>query len=175
MASSATPTNSQLSAEAEVPGPAPATAARGGRGGRGKARGGRAPAAPKQGKVTKPAAVKQQTGRGRRQKVYDNVKAQAAHERMGELKAAFNNLTRAMKPALNELAERTLKKLTDEPEAAEMAPEAAEIHRFLDGRLGETIRSIDQERGLKVANAEKMFEKNKEVTKNAYQVSESIP
>jgi hypothetical protein len=103
------------------------------------------------------------------------VKAQAAHERIAELKVNFNTLARAMKPALSELADRTIKKLTDEPELAEMAPEAAEIHIFLDSRLGETIRFIDQERDLKVANAKEMFRKNIEVTKAAAVVSKTTP
>jgi hypothetical protein len=103
------------------------------------------------------------------------VKAQAAHERMAELKTNFNTLARAMKPALSELADRTIKKLTDEPDLAEKAPEAAEIRRFLDSRLGETIRSIDQERDLKVANAKEMFRKNIEVTKVAALVSTTMP
>lgn len=179
--SSRTPTNSQTSqtlpeatmAEEvpEVPAQKPIPAARGGRGGRGRARGGRA--APRgKARVTKASATaKAVTGRGRRQKVYDNPKAQAAHERMAELKASFNHLTRVMKPALNELADRNLAKLAANPHIHEEVPEVKEMHKFLDRRLRETIQGENARRRLATAHVEKLYAVNMALIREQSKVS----
>lgn len=160
----------------EVTGGAAQTAspAKGGRGGRNKTRGGRAPAKSKAkvAKVTKAAATaKQGTGRGRRQKVYDFIKAQAVHERMTELKSHFTQLARAMKPALNELADRTLAKLTNDPKSHERVPEAESVHGFLDQRLKDTLEAADIELKIRTDNATKMFELNTRLTRDECTVS----
>lgn len=160
----------------EVTGGAAQTAspAKGGRGGRNKTRGGRAPAKSKAkvAKVTKAASTaKQGAGRGRRQKVYDFIKAQAVHERMTELKSHFTQLARAMKPALNELADRTLAKLTNDPKSHERVPEAESVHGFLDQRLKDTLEAADIELKIRTDNAIKMFELNTRLTREECTVS----
>jgi len=148
-----------------------ASPAKGGRGGKAKARGGRA--APRgKAKVSKGASnARQANARGRRQKVYEFIKAQAAHERMAELKAQFTQLARAMKPALNELADRTIAKLTSNPKAHEEVPEAREVHQFLDRRLEDTIKTTDNEHHMQVSNAEKLFKLNTQLARDECTVS----
>jgi len=154
-----------------------ASPAKGGRGGKAKARGGRAPAKSKAktAKVTKANAnAKPGAGRGRRQKVYDYIKAQAAHERMSELKSHFTQLTRAMKPALSELADRTLTKLSNNPKAHEEIPEAQEIHSFLDQRVDGTIETASLEHRMQVDNATKLRDVNTEIAREQCTVSRTM-
>jgi hypothetical protein len=151
--------------------PVQASPAKAARGGKSKARGSRAPPKGKA-KVAKAATnAKQGAGKGRRQKVYEYIKAQAVHERLSELKTHFTQLTRAMKPALNELADRTIAKLTNEPNAHEEVPEAKEVHGFLDQRLQDTIASADMEHELQVSHATKMYELNTSLAREECTVS----
>lgn len=184
--STQTPSNSQTSNTPVEPSMADDVArvsaanvspARGGRGGRNRLRGGRAPAKSKAkvAKVIKTAPnAKQGTGRGRRQKVYDYLKAQAAHERMAELKSHFTQLARAMKPALTELADRTLAKLTKNPTAHEKVPEAQDVHQFLDQRLADTLASADIELKMQVDNATTMYELNTRLAREECTVSHAV-
>lgn len=185
--STQTPSNSQTSNTPVEPSMADegtrvaaqiASPAKGGRGGRSRLRGGRAPAKGKAkvAKVAKAAAnTKQGTGRGRRQKVYDFLKAQAAHERMTELKSHFTQLARAMKPALSELADRTLAKLNKDPTIHEKVPEAQDVHQFLDQRLADTLKSADIELEMQVDNATKMYEINTRLAREECTVSYATP
>jgi hypothetical protein len=150
--------------------------AKGGRGGRIKGRGGR-PATKskaKTAKVSKAAAnPKQGAGRGRRQKVYEFLKAQAAHERMAELKSQFTQLARAMKPALNELADRTLSKLNNDPAAHDKVPESQDVHQFLDQRLKDTMATADIAHKMQVDTATKMYKLNSRLARDECTVSHS--
>jgi hypothetical protein len=176
--SSSQPSNTQaepnMAVEATGVAAQNASPAKGGRAGRTKARGGRAPAKGKA-KVTKAAAnAKQGAGRGRRQKVYDFLKAQAAHERMAELKSHFTQLARAMKPALNELADRTLAKLTNDHPFHEKVPEAQDVHQFLDQRLADTLTTADIELKMQVDTATKMYEVNTKLAREECTVSHTL-
>lgn len=115
-------------------------------------------------KVTKPM------GRGRHRKAYESVKAQAAYERHVELKAAWNSLVKLVKPALAELADRSLKKLRSGANAHLGIPEAETCHRFLDQRLADTIdaagRRLDMDKKLNEAT----LQTNQTVTNAAFVV-----
>ena len=75
------------------------------------------------------------TGRRGRQKVYESSRVQAAHERQRELKAAYNQVSTAVRAALEDLAERNLNVLKKDPVAHEKTDEYQQIKAFLDQRL----------------------------------------
>ncbi|KAB5570373.1 hypothetical protein GE09DRAFT_1217814 [Coniochaeta sp. 2T2.1] len=175
--STSTPSNSQPSSALVEPNMADeatgaaaqnASPAKAGRGGRSKGRGGRPPAKSrvKAPKVAKAAAnAKQGAGRGRRQKVYDFVKAQAAYERESELKSNYNQLARAMKLGLNELVDRAIARLTNDPHAHLMVPEAGNVNEFLDRRFEDTIKTADIELEMQLSNATKLRDANIELAR----------
>jgi hypothetical protein len=132
--------------------------------GKGKGKGrAKAPAKAKA-KITKPA------GRGRRHKAYDSITAQAAHERLIELKAAWNSLTKLVKPALQELADRSLKQLNGDPKAHENVPEAEVCTKFLDQRLADTIEAADRRLEADTNLNTVMLEVNQMVTNGSFVV-----
>lgn len=138
---------------------------------KGKAKGrgrGRGPAKSKA-KITKP------TGRGRRQKVFESIKVQAVHERLGEIKSAWTSLARLVKPALEELADRSLKKLSEEPTAHEDVPEAAACHNFLDQRLTDTLNQAGRQFEADVKMESNTLRVNRKVTRESYIVCCIIP
>jgi hypothetical protein len=85
-------------------------------------------------KVVKPPQPKAPTGRGRRHKVYDSLKAQAAHERAQELKQAFSAVVKLVKPAVQEIADRSINDLLEDPAALQEAPNHNVAQNFLRGR-----------------------------------------
>lgn len=108
-------------------------------GGRGRGRG-RWPRGGKGSRVTKAAPAKAAAGRGRRQKVYDEPKVQAAYERTQELKQAFLTLSKAVKPVLQELGDRSVNEMIQNPNFHKGLPEHQIIHNFLRKRHEETHR-----------------------------------
>jgi hypothetical protein len=88
---------------------------------------------------------KASTGRGRRQKVYEFTKAQAAHERAAEIKATYSAAIKAVKPALQDLAERTISKLRSSKTAHTEVPQHVENERWLQGQLDQVKRAADIE------------------------------
>ncbi|KAK4232102.1 hypothetical protein QBC38DRAFT_145487 [Podospora fimiseda] len=138
-----------------------ATAARGGRGrGRGS-RGGRG------GRIIKPAQAKAQTGRGRRQKVYDSSKAQAAHERMQELKQAFSTIVKVVKPAVQEIADRSVNELLQDPTAFEKVPEYRETQDFLQERVEDTKAKATKARKFGLEMANRVYENEQKAAREA--------
>ncbi|KAK3302396.1 uncharacterized protein B0T15DRAFT_496864 [Chaetomium strumarium] len=109
--------------------------------GRGRGRWTRARSA----KVTKPAQQRgAPAGRGRRQKVYDSLKVQAAHERAQELKQAFAAVGKLVKPAIQEIADRSINELLEDPDAHKKVPQYDAIQDFLRQRHEDTIRQCDE-------------------------------
>ncbi|KAL1894695.1 hypothetical protein Sste5346_005668 [Sporothrix stenoceras] len=80
-------------------------------------------------------ARKAANGRRGRQKLYDHPKPQAASERLKELKAAFSAVANAMRPALEDLADRSLDQLKSRPDAYRAFGQFQEIKTFLDNRI----------------------------------------
>jgi len=162
---------SDLPALQRSPAKAPRGSGRGrGRGSRGGGRGGRiSKPAPK------PAPPKPVSGRGRRQKLYEWPKAQAAYERAQELKSNYNALSRQIKPALEELADRNIKKLQEDLTAIEQGPEYQEAMTFLarrrDDAIEQSARRYRQERAM----AEVVWKGEQENARKAHEVSPSTP
>ncbi|ERT02043.1 uncharacterized protein SPSK_04839 [Sporothrix schenckii 1099-18] len=80
-------------------------------------------------------ARKAANGRRGRQKLYDHPKPQAASERLKELKAAFSAVANAMRPALEDLADRSLDQLKSRPDAYRAFDQFQEVKDFLDRRI----------------------------------------
>jgi hypothetical protein len=148
--------------------PARATTTTTAGGGRGRGRGRWSRAKPK---IAKPAQPKAASGRGRRQKVYDSAKAQAAHERSLELKQAFSTLIKVVKPAVQEIGDRAINELLEDPTAYEKVPEFSAAQDFLRERHEDTLRLCDAhlETGLKMA--EKVYHAQCEAEHQSYNVS----
>ncbi|KAI0835570.1 hypothetical protein F5Y06DRAFT_275738 [Hypoxylon sp. FL0890] len=94
----------------------------------------------------KPAAKKGGRGKGRGQKkVYTDPLTQAAYERQRELRELYSQVALAIKPALDELADETIKEITEDPEAHKEATEYFMVKDQLDSRLEEVIQQADRE------------------------------
>ena len=160
----------------------PATRGRG-RGGRAAKAAGRvakpakAPKAPKPAKPAKPAKpVKQGVatrgpGRGRQKKEYSTPKLQAAYERVNELKANFAAVSKALKPAVLELADRTLAQLADDPSLVTQHPRFQETQDFLRERLQDTIDQADRHLKTGLEMAQRVYDNEREAVRNSYNVS----
>ncbi|KAK1827799.1 hypothetical protein QBC39DRAFT_419006 [Podospora conica] len=153
-----------------VPAPAPAApATRGGRGrgrGRGSARG--------RGRVAKPAQPKTTSGRGRRQKMYESARCQAAHERMQELKSAYAAVAKAVKPVALEIADQSLAELTNNPDVFKQVPEYEQIQSFLKERLDDTKSAIDMERDIESRMLDHLYAGQQEITHNEFNASRCL-
>ncbi|RBR25812.1 uncharacterized protein FIESC28_01405 [Fusarium coffeatum] len=141
-------------AENESPAREPSTRGRGrggrGRGGRGRGggRGGSTAA------VSKAATAK--TGRGGsrrgRAKNFADSRVQAAYERQRHLKANYQAVAHALKPALQELADRTIEDALHNPDkhkhAQEFIPVMQELQDNLDAKIAEYKRRFDRDMEL---------------------------
>lgn len=148
---------------ASTPTPQPTPKAKG----RGRGRG-RKPTAPKK-EVTKPAPTIG-TGRRGRFKQFENDEAQAKYERQRELKAQYNALSNAMKPALQDLATRSVKRLTKDSDHYMQVPEFEVVKQELQERLEHRIATVER----KLAHDTKMtmaaYEHQKAAVLEIYQV-----
>ncbi|KAL2017700.1 hypothetical protein VTK56DRAFT_1860 [Thermocarpiscus australiensis] len=121
-------------------------------------------------KVAKPAQPKAPAGRGRRQKVYDSIKAQAAHERTQELKQTFSSLMKLVKPVVQEIAERSINELIEDPSAFQKVPEYENIQNFLRERRDDTIKKCDLRLQYELAMAENVYQHQCEKAIEAYNI-----
>ncbi|KAL2156395.1 hypothetical protein VTH82DRAFT_1140 [Thermothelomyces myriococcoides] len=142
-------------ASEDVPVTQSATTSRGTASGRGRGRG--RWARPKNTKIVKPAQQKATSGRGRRHKVYDNLKVQAAHERTQELKQAFLAVGKLVKPAIQEIADRSVNELLEDPTLYKQVPEYGATKKFLRERREATIRQCDDRLRQGLAMAEHVW------------------
>ncbi|KAK2004829.1 hypothetical protein LX36DRAFT_676653 [Colletotrichum falcatum] len=128
--------------------------------GRGRGRG-RKTAAPKK-EPPKPAAAAG-TGRRGRFKQFADDKVQANYERQRELKATYAALANVVKPALQDLASRTVKKLTKNEAYHMLVPEFAVVNEHVDLRLDRQLALSEN----KLAIAAKMTFKAKHIQLDA--------
>ncbi|KAH6654394.1 hypothetical protein BKA67DRAFT_658693 [Truncatella angustata] len=101
----------------------------------------------------KPVVTKRGGNRGRgrgRNKTYDHPRVQSAYERSKELRDLYSDVSSAMKPALERLAEHTLNQMIEDPEFHKKVPEYAAIQNELDTRLETTLRRLDAEEILRL-------------------------
>ena len=119
------------------------------------------------GKVSKPTAPA--TGRGRRTKAFESLKLEAIYERFNnDLKPAINSAWKLLKPALNELGDRTIAKLKRNPRAIEEAPETEQVEAFLQERWFDQLEVAGRMRDMELAMIDKVSEGTAEKLEEAY-------
>ncbi|KAJ0161056.1 hypothetical protein CTA2_6846 [Colletotrichum tanaceti] len=128
--------------------------------GRGRGRGRKA-AAPKK-EPPKPAPIIG-TGRRGRFKQFADDKVQANYERQRELKASYAALANVVKPALQDLTSRAVKKLNKDETYHMLVPEYATIKEHADMRLDRRLEFSEN----KLAIAAKMTFKAKHIQLDA--------
>lgn len=98
-------------------------------------------------------------GRGRgRNKTYDHPRVQSAYERSKELRELYSDVSSAMKPALERLAEHTLNQMIEDPEFHKRVPEYTAIQNELDDRLESTLQRLEAEERTKLQVVDAKFE-----------------
>ena len=138
-------------AENESPAREPSTRGRGrggrGRGGRGRG-GGRGGSTTALSKATAAKAGRGGSRRGRA-KNFSDSRVQAAYERQRHLKANYQAVAHALKPALQELAERTIDDALQNPDKYKYAeafmPVMRQLQHNLDAKLAEHKRRYDKD------------------------------
>ncbi|RYO77940.1 hypothetical protein DL766_001461 [Monosporascus sp. MC13-8B] len=106
-------------------------------------------------KAKKTAAKKGNRGRGRRSKVYADPRVQAAYERQQDLAALYAEVTKAIKPALEEVADSAIKTLLENPTAHQEVAEYEILQKQLDERLRAAIVAADTALSTNLAVAER--------------------
>lgn len=134
--------------------------------GRGRGRGSSA-----RGAASARAGRKVTAGRRGRQKIYETSRAQAAHERQRDLKNAYATVAAAMKPALEELADRNIDLLKSKFDAHQEVEQYAEITRFLDQRLQGRLSELDAKLKLSTATAHHEWNAKQIYTGESFHVS----
>ncbi|KHO00759.1 uncharacterized protein MAM_01537 [Metarhizium album ARSEF 1941] len=162
-----------MAAETSSPAREPATSTRGrgrgGRGGRGRGRGG--------GRGTSNAAVSKSTAasRGRggtrrgRVKNFSDSRVQAAYERQRDLKATYQAVAFALKPALQELAERSVDEMLQRPDSHKQAKEYQPIIQQLREKLDNKLRECDRRLECDLNLAEHSFNADRYVAEKEFQ------
>lgn len=114
-------------------------------------------------------ARKAANGRRGRQKLYDHPKPQAASERLKELKAAYSTVANAIRPALEDLADRSLEVLNKgQADAYRAFKEYEEVKSFLDKRIRD-VQSIHNNRLLLDTQlSEFMFRETRKITEESF-------
>jgi hypothetical protein len=124
------------------------------------------------GKIAKPAPTKPVgTGRGRRHKVYESARAQAAHERIQELKSAFATVAKVVKPAAQEIADRSVNELLQDPDLVKKVPEFDNIQTFLRARLADTKKTLNLQLEAGKDMAKHVYDGQNQIVLEAYTVS----
>ncbi|KAF4987076.1 hypothetical protein FGRMN_10545 [Fusarium graminum] len=158
-------------AENESPAREPSARGRGrggrGRGGRGRG-GGRGGSTTALSKVTTAKAGRGGSRRGRAKNFTDS-RVQAAYERQRHLKANYQAVALALRPALQELAERTIDDALQNPDkhkhAQEFIPVMQELQDLLDAKLAEHRRRFEKDIEL----AEHLYQADNYVADQEYQ------
>ena len=144
---------------------------RGGRGGRGsRGRGGGRGAS--NAAVSKTATTKAGRGGSRRgrAKNFTDSRVQAAYERQRHLKATYQAVAHALKPALQELAERTIDDMLQNPEAFKDTEEFYPVIRELQENLEKKLAQHKRELEMNLKLAEDGFTYNKYVADQEFVV-----
>ena len=119
------------------------------------------------GKVSKPTAPA--TGRGRRTKAFESLKLEAIYERFNnDLKPAINSAWKLLKPALNELGDRTIARLKRNPRTIEEAAETEQVEAFLQERCFDQLDRAGRMRDQEIAMIDTVFEGTTEKLEEAY-------
>ncbi|KAI1777731.1 hypothetical protein F4818DRAFT_439060 [Hypoxylon cercidicola] len=107
----------------------------------------------------KPGPKKGVRGKGRGQKkTYSDVRVQAAYERQKELRELYATVSMALKPSLEDMADRSVKTLLEDPESHKHTPKYLEVQQQLDDQLQRVIDAAESELRTKLAVAERSYE-----------------
>ncbi|KAL1877384.1 hypothetical protein Daus18300_002368 [Diaporthe australafricana] len=115
------------------------------------------------------AGRKPTAGRRGRQKVYETSRAQAAHERQRDLKNAYATVAAAMRPALEELADRNIDLLKSKFDAHQEVDQYTEITRFLNQRLQGRLSELDAKLKLSTTAAHHEWNAKHDYTGESFQ------
>ncbi|KAI1375893.1 hypothetical protein F4677DRAFT_104623 [Hypoxylon crocopeplum] len=108
-------------------------------------------------------------GKGRGQKkIYSDPRTQAAYERQRVLKELYTQVSLAIKPALEELADQNIKELTEDMNAHKEVEAYLTIKQQLDDQLDQTIQSADLELKTRIGIAERTLELDSDCTQMSY-------
>ncbi|KAI1085654.1 hypothetical protein F5B20DRAFT_11511 [Whalleya microplaca] len=119
-----------------------------------------------------PPVKKGGRGKGRgRNKTYSDPRVQAAYERQRELRDLYSEVSSAVKPALEELADQNIKKLIEDPAAHKEVAEYDELQQQLDEQLAAAIRAAEQDLHAKTAIATSTYELDNICTQKKFQDS----
>ncbi|KAK3357110.1 hypothetical protein B0T25DRAFT_589488 [Lasiosphaeria hispida] len=116
------------------------------------------------GRIAKPPPPKPVQGRGRRHKMYESSRAQAAHERMQELKSAFATVAKLVKPVVQEIADRSINELIQDPTAYQKVPEHEVAQGFLRDRLAGTKKNLENQRKIETAFLDELYQAQQHIT-----------
>ncbi|KAI0190199.1 hypothetical protein EV127DRAFT_93798 [Xylaria flabelliformis] len=106
-------------------------------------------------------------GRGRN-KTYEDPRVQAAYDRQKILRDLYSEVASAIKPVLEDLADVTVKTLTENPTAHKEVPEYHILQSQLDDRLDEVLRATDREFNTRMTIATSEYRLNAEVTEKKF-------
>ncbi|KAI1364725.1 hypothetical protein F5Y08DRAFT_201371 [Xylaria arbuscula] len=106
-------------------------------------------------------------GRGRN-KTYEDPRVQAAYDRQKVLRDLYSEVASAVKPVLEDLADRTVKTLIENPTAHKAVPEYQALQQELDERLDQALRSVDREFNARMAIATREYQLNTAVTERKF-------
>lgn len=167
-----------MAAENGSPAREPTTAGRGrgrgGRGGRGRGRGG-GRGASNSGipKTTATRGGRGGTRRGRA-KNFSDSRVQAAYERQRDLKATYQAVAQALKPALQELAERTIDDLLSNPDSYKQAEAHYPVIFQLQSNFDTKINEVENRYNCDLALAKATLDAEQYVAHQEYQVCKFI-
>lgn len=111
------------------------------------------------------------TTAGRRKKLFDNSRAQAAYERVQDLKQSFSAVQKALKAPLNEIADRSISELLEDSAAMERTPEFAAAQAFLATRLEDQQRQVNDRHRTELAMARHVLDGEIEAVHRSTDVS----
>ncbi|KAF3064281.1 hypothetical protein GL218_01286 [Daldinia childiae] len=118
----------------------------------------------------KPAA-KKGAGRGKgrgQKKVYSDTRVQAAYERQRELRDLYSQVALAVRPALEEIADQTLKKLTESMDGHKDVEEYYTVQEQLDQQLQHVIETADRERHTRDMISQRTYELDRTFTQKRF-------
>ena len=146
---------------------------RGGRGGRaGRGRGGGRGASSAASGIAKSTYTK--TGRGGtrrgRAKSFADSRVQAAYERQRDLKATYQAVAHALKPALQELADRTIEEILQRSDSHRYASDHLPVLQELHERLQQKLELFDRQLEANLNLAEGTYDAEQYVLEQEFKV-----
>jgi hypothetical protein len=96
---------------------------------------------------------------------------QAAYERQRELKATYQAVAHALKPALQELAERSIDEAVQNPDLHKQSDQHAPVVKQLQRNFHDRIAQLDRVLDHNLVLADGIFQSDQYVTEQIYKVS----